>query len=253
MTMWTRLDPRRLIDGARHVQARLSGGVVLCYHLVGADLGGPVDLDVSTFEQHLTELVACDVRSLEDVVASGEGVALTFDDAFANFAEVVWPRLREARLPATLFVPTGFIDGTHGSPLSTAPRLAPCRWQDLRAMRSEGLRIGSHSRSHRDLRRLDDDAIVADVQSAAARLREVLELDALSFCYPQAKVSRAAEQIVRQSHPIAVVGGGTRVDPAMPWRVPRTSVVRGGPSPSSIVSWPVEPREFVANRLRQWR
>jgi peptidoglycan/xylan/chitin deacetylase (PgdA/CDA1 family) len=252
-TMWTRLGPHRLVDRARHLRARLSGGVVLCYHLVGADVGGPVDLDVSTFEEHLRQLSACDVRSLQDVVASGSGVALTFDDAFANFAEVVWPRLREARLPATLFVPTGFIDGTHGSPLSTAPRLAPCRWQDLRAMRREGLAIGSHSRTHRDLRRLDDDAIIADVGSAAARLREVLELDDLAFCYPQAKVSRAVEQIVRQTHRIAVVGGGTRVDPAMPWRVPRTSVVRGGPSPSSIVRWPVEPRELVADRWRQWR
>ena len=251
--MVTIKESRGLVQAARHLRARLSGGVVLCYHLVGAEIGGPVDLDVATFEAHLRELESCDVRSLDEVVARGEGVALTFDDAFANFAEVVWPRLREARLPATLFVPTGFIDGTHGSPLSTAPRLAPCRWAQLAAMRDEGLRIGSHSRTHRDLRRLSDDAIAADLKSAMARLREVLGVDSTAFCYPQAKVSRAAEQIVRQLHPIAVVGGGTRVDPATPWRVPRTSVVRGGPSPSSIVRWPVEPRELIADRLRQWR
>lgn len=237
----------------RHVKARLGGGVVLCYHLVGAELGGPVDLDTSAFEDQLRLLAGADVRSLDDVVASGQGTALTFDDAFANFADVVWPRLLAAGLPATLFVPTGFIDGTHGSPLSTAPRLPPCSWSQLRRMQAEGLAIGSHSRSHRNLRTLDDDAIDADLAAARARLREELGVDDVPFCYPQAKVSGAAEQVVRWHHRVAVVGGGTRVDPATPWRVPRTSVVRGGPSLSRILSWPMEPREFIADKVRQWR
>jgi peptidoglycan/xylan/chitin deacetylase (PgdA/CDA1 family) len=236
-----------------HVRARLSGGLVLCYHLVGADVGGPVDLDLAVFEQHLRELEGADVRPLDDVVRDGHGVALTFDDAFANFAEVVWPRLREARLPATLFVPTGFVDGTHGSPLSTAPRLVPCTWSQLRAMRDEGLGIGSHSRRHQSLRTLDDDAIDADLTLAKARLAEELGVTTTAFCYPQAKVSAAAERVVRRHHHIAVVGGGTRVDPALPWRVPRISVVRGGPSLSRILRWPIEPREWLADKVRQWR
>ena len=236
-----------------HVRARLTGGVVLCYHLVGADLGGPVDLDTGTFDAHLAELAGEDVRSLQDVVASGQGVALTFDDAFANFQDVVWPRLRAASLPATLFVPTGFIDGTHGSPLSTAPRLLPCTWQQLRAMRDEGLAVGSHSRSHKTFRDLADDAIDADLVAAKTRLHDELGVSDVAFCYPQAKVSAAAERIVRRHHRIAVVGGGTRVDPATPWRVPRTSLVRGGPSLSRVLTWPMEPREWLADKVRQWR
>ncbi len=236
-----------------HVKARLSGGVVLCYHLVGAELGGPVDLDIGAFEVHLRQLARADVRPLEEVVATGHGTAITFDDAFANFATVVWPRLREAELPVTLFVPTGFIDGTHGSPLSSAQGQAPCSWSQLRQMHAEGLRIGSHSRGHRNLRLLDDDSIDADLAAARARLHEELGIDDVSFCYPQAKVSAAAERVVKRHHRIAVVGGGTRVDPARPWRVPRTSVVRGGPSLSQILSWPVEPREFIADKVRQWR
>ena len=236
-----------------HVKARLSGGVVLCYHLVGAELGGPVDLDTAVFEAHLRQLADDDVRSLDEVVATGQGTALTFDDAFANFADVVWPRLRAAGLPATLFVPTGFIDGTHPSPLSTAPGLPPCTWSQLRRMRAEGLAIGSHSRSHRNLRHLDDDTIDADLASAQARLREELGVGDVPFCYPQAKVSATAEAVVRRHHRIAVVGGGPRADPATPWRVPRTSVVRGGPSLSRILSWPMEPREWLADKVRQWR
>jgi peptidoglycan/xylan/chitin deacetylase (PgdA/CDA1 family) len=40
-------------------------------------------------------------------------LALTFDDGHSDFYETVWPLLRRYGLPATLYVPTGFIDGTH--------------------------------------------------------------------------------------------------------------------------------------------
>ncbi len=35
-------------------------------------------------------------------------VLLTFDDAYCDFGEIAWPILRREKLPATLFVPTGF-------------------------------------------------------------------------------------------------------------------------------------------------
>src|SRR5262245_62081377 len=57
-----------------------------------------------------------DVVSLQDVLDFlGHGrrlpkrpVLLTFDDAYRDFATVVWPILKQHRLPATLFVPTAY-------------------------------------------------------------------------------------------------------------------------------------------------
>lgn len=56
------------------------------------------------------------VVSLADVVAARLGEAalprramlVTFDDAYRDFGEHAWPALREAGLPVTLFVPTGY-------------------------------------------------------------------------------------------------------------------------------------------------
>ena len=230
------------------------GGWVLCYHLVDGGVGGPVDLDKGVFVDHLDHLVdRGDVRALDDVAADGRGVALTFDDAFANFADVVWPLLQARRLPATLFVPTGFVDGTHPSPLSTAPSLRPCSWSTLRELAASGLSIGSHTRSHRNLRRVDDDAIDADVAAAKARIEDVVGVTPRAFCYPQAKWAPRVERIVRRHHDVVVTGGGTRVGAGRPWRVPRASIVRGGWPLQLLLRLPFEPRELVADRLRQRR
>jgi peptidoglycan/xylan/chitin deacetylase (PgdA/CDA1 family) len=37
-------------------------------------------------------------------------VLITFDDAYADFAEIAWPILKRFGLPATMFVPTGYPD-----------------------------------------------------------------------------------------------------------------------------------------------
>jgi peptidoglycan/xylan/chitin deacetylase (PgdA/CDA1 family) len=37
-------------------------------------------------------------------------VLITFDDAYADFAEIAWPILKKFRLPATMFVPTAYPD-----------------------------------------------------------------------------------------------------------------------------------------------
>jgi peptidoglycan/xylan/chitin deacetylase (PgdA/CDA1 family) len=37
-------------------------------------------------------------------------VLITFDDAYADFAEIAWPILKQFRLPATVFVPTAYPD-----------------------------------------------------------------------------------------------------------------------------------------------
>ena len=63
----------------------------------------------------------CHVLGVEAVLESlrtgtplpDRSVLLTFDDAYRDFGEVAWPILRKYRLPALLFVPTGFAGGAH--------------------------------------------------------------------------------------------------------------------------------------------
>lgn len=86
---------------------------ILMYHSVGHE-----DVSIRQFRWQLRLLRdSFDVVPLPRLVdrlvagtANGEEVALTFDDGVRNHYSVVWPMLREARVPATFFVCPGLIE-----------------------------------------------------------------------------------------------------------------------------------------------
>jgi peptidoglycan/xylan/chitin deacetylase (PgdA/CDA1 family) len=98
---------------------------VLTWHRVADPAAAPdlypglVSATPAGFEEQLDWLVRrFAVVSLDDVLAALGGVRalprrallLTFDDAYADFAEHAWPALRRRGLPAALFVPTAYPD-----------------------------------------------------------------------------------------------------------------------------------------------
>jgi peptidoglycan/xylan/chitin deacetylase (PgdA/CDA1 family) len=86
---------------------------ILMYHSVGHE-----DVSARQFRWQLRLLRDIfDVLPLPRLVdrlvagtATGEEVALTFDDGVRNHYTVAWPMLREARVPATFFVCPGLIE-----------------------------------------------------------------------------------------------------------------------------------------------
>ena len=71
---------------------------------------------------------------------------LTIDDGYNVAYSIAWPILKKFGYPFTLFVYTDYI---RGGPKSGGGSLS---WEQLAEMRDEGVGIGSHSVSHRDLR-----------------------------------------------------------------------------------------------------
>ena len=82
---------------------------ILTYHSID-DSGSPISVGTEAFERHVAFLAsgAVEVVGLDAIERTqGPAVAITFDDGFGNFADFAWPRLRDAGLPATVFVVTG--------------------------------------------------------------------------------------------------------------------------------------------------
>lgn len=96
---------------------------ILAYHRV-AELRDTPALDARTISatpegfarqmEHLARFYR--VVSMPEVLEAMEkgrrlpkrAVLITFDDAYADFAEIAWPILKQLRLPATMFVPTAY-------------------------------------------------------------------------------------------------------------------------------------------------
>lgn len=193
---------RGLATGSRALPLRIAGPRVLAYHLVDGGTASPVDIPTAAFEAQLDTIVACaKVKPLSGVgdAPNDPAVAITIDDAFRNFEETVWPRLRSRGLPATLFVPTGFIDGTHASPLRGGEQLRPCSWDALGRMSEEGLELGTHSVSHRDFPTLSDAECADELARSTERIRAMTGAEVRDFCYPRAAVDRRVAGVVARS------------------------------------------------------
>jgi len=96
---------------------------ILAYHRV-AELRDTPTVDSRTvsatpegFARHMEHLARFyRVVSMPEVLEAVEkrtplpkrAVLITFDDAYADFAEIAWPILKQFRLPATMFVPTAY-------------------------------------------------------------------------------------------------------------------------------------------------
>jgi glycosyltransferase involved in cell wall biosynthesis len=95
---------------------------VLAYHRIGDPAQGAFGMVSATpeaFERQMRRLASSgQAVSLDRVLAARAGavplpdgaVLVTFDDAYADFAEHAWPALSRHGIPVTLFVPTAFPD-----------------------------------------------------------------------------------------------------------------------------------------------
>ncbi|MFQ5796116.1 MAG: polysaccharide deacetylase family protein [Candidatus Bipolaricaulia bacterium] len=130
-------------------------------------------------------------------------VALTFDDGFSSWKENVIPVLKELELPATLFIPSGFI----GLPQSEAHRYAAERlgirptgslcWEDLREITQDGFEIGGHTVGHVDLGVEGEEGnLEAEVVEDKAKIETELGDTVCYFAYPFGDVLNYSERAI---------------------------------------------------------
>jgi peptidoglycan/xylan/chitin deacetylase (PgdA/CDA1 family) len=123
---------------------------------------------------------------------AGEGkAALTFDDGLRDNLEHLAPLLAAHRAPATVFVVSGWLGGTHPD-TDGAPMLRPA---DLAALVGAGLEVGAHTATHADLRNLADAQIEAEWQACRHVLEDLTGRPVTIGAYPYG----AADERVRRA------------------------------------------------------
>jgi peptidoglycan/xylan/chitin deacetylase (PgdA/CDA1 family) len=180
----------------------MSDVLVLCYHAVSPDWPAQIAVTPGRFEEQLRLLVGRGYRGAtftQAVIAPPhrKTLAVTFDDGVRSVLERARPVLAELGLPATVFVSTDYvgsgapmrwpgIEEWHGGPHEQ--ELVPLDWDELRRLRSEGWEIGSHTRTHPRLVKLDDETLAEELRGSRARLEAELGEPCRSFAYPFGEV-----------------------------------------------------------------
>ena len=141
------------------------------------------------------------VRELLAARARGETrklVGLTFDDGYADFVTHALPLLHRHAFGATLFVLPGRLGGDNAWD-PCGPRKPLLSAEGIRQAAAEGVEIGSHGLTHRDLTRADDALLRAEVNDSRALLSEMTGAHIHGFCYPYGRVDRRAVDAVREA------------------------------------------------------
>lgn len=218
--------------------------VILMYHRVSGTLPLELDLPFPVFRAQMEALassgsvVSIDaaITSLTDPsgrVGQGPGVVLTFDDAYEDFFTRAFPLLSDLGLPATLYVPSGFVDRPDRVPVSIGDLdpslLPPCSWDMLgRIQESPLMTLGSHTHTHRELPGLTDSEIEWELETALNRFQAELGSRPTHFAYPRGAWDDRSEQVAVRYHRHLAVIEGHALDRRsfLPERLPRIPVHR---------------------------
>lgn len=140
------------------------------------------------------------MRSQRNAVLPERPVVITFDDAFADFYLEALPVLQRYSFPATLYVPTAFVNGTSrwferegeaGDLMLT--------WQQLHEITAQGIECGAHGHKHLQLDILPFSVARNEIVQSKRLLEDHLGLEILSFAYPYGYHSARVEQLVREA------------------------------------------------------
>jgi Predicted xylanase/chitin deacetylase len=171
---------------------------ILMYHSVSSDLEEEVvpyyrlNTSPNRFAEQMQWLSDLGYAglALEDalpMVVSGKmngprPVAITFDDGLRDFHLSAWPILRQHGFTATVYLPTGFV-----SRKRRLFRGKEClTWDEVRELRRDGMRFGSHTVNHPKLYGMSWNEIESETTISKEHIQQELQEEVTSFAYPYA-------------------------------------------------------------------
>lgn len=180
---------------------------VLVYHKVTGFESGVTWVPPGRFVSHLDYLLDAgytfisEEMFLETLSGTRKGCAreilLTFDDGYQELLEKAVPALESRKIPTLIFAVSHFIGRENSWELALPGRR--CRHlsrDEIRDLADRGFSFGSHTRTHRDLTRLEPNEMRDELVRSKIELEDLLDLPVRSLSYPfgrfDARISREA-------------------------------------------------------------
>ena len=207
------------------MNVRSGPSAIITYHSLD-ESGSAISIAPALFRAQLDALASsrAAVVPLADVRHTPGSVSLTFDDGYRNFLDTGLPLLHYYKMPATLFVVSGYCGHLNqwGSSLRDPPRLPILSWTEIREISQAGVVIGAHTVRHPNLTVMPPEQVARELRECRSSIEDRIGLRVDSFAYPYGATSAAVRALAKLEFRLAC---GTRpafVEPGSdPFDLPR--------------------------------
>ena len=189
------------------VSADQTAATIIMYHRFGERDYPSTNVRVEQFEAHIRELQSgpYTVLPLEEIIEAYRAgrelpthtVAITIDDAYRSVYTEAWPRLRDAKLPFTLFVATDPVDQGLANFLT---------WDQIREIKAAGGSIGHHTASHLHMVDATAERVAQEISKASNRYKKELGEIPRVFAYPFGEANLEVRGKIMEAGFIAALG-----------------------------------------------
>ncbi|GAC1675337.1 MAG: polysaccharide deacetylase family protein [Candidatus Acidiferrum sp.] len=121
-------------------------------------------------------------KKLESGADLSKNVVITFDDGYRDFYTEAMDVLRQCGFSATIFLATDRIQNVSAR-IEGADYLT---WSEVRELHSQGIKFGSHTVTHPDLRSLGPEQIEYELGCSREIIEQEVGAPVQEFCYPHA-------------------------------------------------------------------
>jgi len=177
-----RIERHALARFARPVER--TTGRILCYHSIDDAFTGVNDVTGVRFRRQIESALEQGYRFVPaSVIALGGGgakdLAITFDDGWISVATRAAEILGSYGIPWTLFIVTEW--SSHSDEWVRSRVVA---WDSIERLASQGVEIGSHSRTHPDFGRITEAQMADELAGSRAEIGRRLGRMPSSFAIP---------------------------------------------------------------------
>ena len=157
----------------------------IMYHRFGENRYPSTNIKKEQFLKHINELIkpkynVINIEQALDAInnkklVKDRSVVITIDDAYSSVFNYAWPIFKKHNIPFTLFVSTDVIDYNTPGYMS---------WEEIRILRDNGITIGSQTKSHPHMYKLNRQKIISELSMSNKRFVDEIGSQPKIFAYP---------------------------------------------------------------------
>ena len=190
---------------------------IFSYHSIGDDKC-PLSTDTKDFEKHLIYLKKNNYKSIffgEVSSSNKRNFIMTFDDGYKDLISNCLPLLQKYNFKATCFLVSdkiGKINDWDEENKNIKPKKIMDK-SDIHIWIKNGMKIGSHSKNHKKLTKIDHNELTKEIANSKIELEKLIGEEIVSFCYPYGKFNLDVINEVKKNYSYALTTLRSRYDP----------------------------------------